>query len=208
MYKKELYKMKIFIFGLFLSLFACTSGGEKSDTNKVQEDTVENTVSMHGGKPVPDKWNDCGGQIGDHPCDFSFVDQNGDTFQLYDNYDTVMVLDFSAIWCSVCNNIAHDAQVFMDDYGDSGFLWVTVLVDNSSGDPPEQSEAASWADIYGITDAPVLAGDRSVVDLSAESGFPISAWPTLVILDKEMIITNGILGWNEQTIRQWVEAQL
>jgi len=182
-----------------------TVDGEPVDT---VEDEPQNSSSIHGGSPVPEEWEDCGGMIGDHPCNFSFLDQNSDTFELYQNYGKVMVLDFSAMWCGVCNNIAHDAQIFMDDYGDKNFLWVTILVDNSTGDPVSQSEANNWADIYGISDCPVLAADRSVIDVTAENGIPVSSWPTIVILDREMIISNGINGWNEQTVRQWVEAKL
>jgi thiol-disulfide isomerase/thioredoxin len=179
---------------------------EITSTNTV--DSVVEEEKMHGGSPVPETWQDCGGMIGNHPCNFSFVDQNGDTFELYQNYGKVILLDFSAIWCGVCNTIANDAQVFMDDYGDQNFLWVTVLVDNSAGQPVSQEEAFNWADLYGVVDAPVLAADRSIVDTTAESGFPISAWPTIVILNREMIISNGMLGWNEQTTRQWIEENL
>jgi len=191
-----------------IGCFACDPSLKSTDDTDSAVTIVTNESDIHGGAPVPQVWSDCGGNIGDHPCDFTFVDQYGDMFQLYDNYNTVMVIDFSAMWCSVCNNIAHDAQVFMDSYGDQGFLWVTVLIDNSQGDPPSEQDIQTWADIYGVSDAPVLAADRSIIDLTANDGFPVSSWPTIIVVDKEMVITNGSHGWNESTVTSWVETQL
>jgi len=193
---------------LLLLFLGCVPKVESADEDTTAAEITESTSNIHGGNPVPEEWEDCGGQIDDHPCDFSLVDQYGDTFTLYDNYNTTIVLDFSTMWCAVCNNMADDAQEFMDDYGSQDFLWVTILIENATGDPPGEEGAQDWADLYGITDAAVLAGDRSLVDLTAESGWPISAWPTIILLDRTMIVKYGINGWNESTVRSWVESEL
>ena len=112
------------------------------------------------------------------------------------------------MWCSVCQNIAPDVQVYQDAYGPHGFLWVTVLVDNASGEPPSIDDIQNWASTYGIETSPVLAGDRSIIDLSGTSGYPISSWPTMVVIDKEMVIYNGLHGWNGTTITAWIEGLL
>ena len=54
----------------------------------------------------------------------------------------------------------------------------------------------------------VLLGDRSLVDLTAETGYPVSGWPTLVVIDQEMVLQHGINGWNEATVRGWVQGLL
>jgi thiol-disulfide isomerase/thioredoxin len=189
-------------------LLGCNPSVVSISDDTTEPEVSENTSNIHGGSPVPEEWEDCGGHIGDHPCNFALVDQYGDTFTLYDNYNTVIVLDFSTMWCSVCNNIAHDAQEFMDDYGSQDFLWVTVLIEDSVGESPGEKGAQDWADLYGIVDAAVVAGDRSLIDLTAESGWPVTAWPTIVILDRSMIVKYGINGWNEETTRSWVESEL
>ena len=164
---------------------------------------------IHGGSPPPVTWTDCNQWPGSHPCDFSLIDQYGDTFTLYDNYDTVMVLDFSTMWCSVCKNIAPLVQPHQDAYGPRGFLWVTVLVEDAQGNDPDEEDIQAWADTYGITSSPVLAGNRAdFVDLSGTTGYPISAWPTLVVIDRGMILVNGINGWNESVVMGWAEDAL
>ena len=193
---------------LLTLLLGCNPSVVSISDDTTEPKVSENESNIHGGSPTPEEWEDCGGQIGDHPCNFALVDQYGDIFTLYDNYNTVIVLDFSTMWCSVCNNIAHDAQEFMDDYESQGFLWVTVLIEDSVGDPPGEQGAQDWADLYGIVDAAVVAGDRSLIDLTAEDGWPVTSWPTIVILDRSMIVKYGINGWNEGTTRSWVEAEL
>ena len=182
----------------------------------VVDDSVDESVdTMHSDSDEqevsPITWSDCSGIPGDKACDFTFKDQNGDDWSLYDNYGTVMVIDFSTVWCGVCKSIAGDVQAHQDAYTSRGhdFLWVTVLVDGVSwGTPPEATDIQSWATTYGITSSPVLVGDRSVIDLSAQDGYPISAWPTLVVVDDTLTVHNGILGWNESTVFGWVDEAL
>ena len=156
-------------------------------------------------------YEDCSGRVGDHPCNFEFLDQNGDTWNLWEHTGTVMVVDFSTIWCGVCNSIAGDAQPYQDTYTDLGydFLWVTVLVDGPTwGTPPIESEIQKWVSSYGMTTSPVLLGDRTVIDTTAASGIPIVSWPTLIIVDQDMRIAFGIGGWSESMITSELESVL
>ena len=159
----------------------------------------------------PITWEDCSGAPGDKACDFTFQDQDGNDWSLYDHYGTVMVIDFSTIWCGVCKSIAGDVQVHQDSYTDLGydFLWVTVLVDGPSwGVPPEASEIQAWVNEYGMTTSPVLRGDRTVIDTTAVDGYPIVSWPTLVVVDETMTIHNGVGGWSESIVFGWVDEAL
>ena len=135
------------------------------------------------------------------------MDQHGDMVNLYDHHDKVIVIDLSTIWCGVCNNIAKEGDEWLSDYGADNFIWLTILVDNATGDPPTLEDIQHWATVYGI-EVPVLVGDRSLVDLNAETGYPVTGWPTLVVIDQEMVLQYGINGWNEATIRGWVQNLL
>ena len=153
-------------------------------------------------------WEECSQKPGDHPCNFTLMDQHGDMVELYDYHGKIIVIDLSAIWCVVCNNIANKGEEFAADYGSENIVWLTILVDGGTwGNPPTLEEIQNWATVYGLT-GPVLLGDRSLVDLTAETGYPVSGWPTLVVIDQEMVLQHGINGWNESTIRGWVQGLL
>jgi thiol-disulfide isomerase/thioredoxin len=135
------------------------------------------------------------------------MDQHEETVELYQHHNKVIVVDFSAMWCGVCRNIAAKGDEFIATYGEENFIWLTVLIDDSSGNPPDLADLQTWATTYGI-EAPVLAGNRDMIDVSGETGYPITSWPTLVVIDRSMVLQYGINGWNETTISGWVESLL
>ena len=152
-------------------------------------------------------WETCSQKPGDHPCNFSLMDQHGDMMDLYDHHGKVIVIDLSTMWCGICNNIAQEGDEWLNDYGVDNFIWLTILIDNAVGDPPTLADIQSWATQYNIS-VPVLVGSRAMVDLTAETGYPCTGWPTLVVIDQDMVLQYGINGWNESTIRSWVESLL
>jgi len=191
-----------------------------TDTVPVVNDTAQNTGnpgqdSNTGQDSSPDDsdrswetWTECSQKPGDHPCNFTLVDQHGKTVELYDYYGKVVVVDLSSIWCAVCKNIAQMGDIMVSDYGADNFVWLTVLIDGPSyGTPPTADEIQAWVEEYQIT-GPVLAADRTLIDLNAETGYPVTSWPTLVVINRDMVLYNGVNGWSESVIRSWVEAAL
>ena len=71
-------------------------------------------------EPIID-WDDCSQQVGDHPCDFTLIDQNGDEFKLYDHHGKVIILDFSTMWCGPCMMAAQEIEHLQQKYGDKIF---------------------------------------------------------------------------------------
>jgi thiol-disulfide isomerase/thioredoxin len=149
-------------------------------------------------------WDECSHKVGEHPCNFSLKNQHGETVELYDYYGKVIVIDLSAMWCGVCQNIASDGETLSQKYGDEDFVWLTILVEDESGTAPDQSDLERWATMFGIT-GQVLAGDRSLVDPNAETGYPVTGWPTIAVVDKEMKIYNGVNGWSESLVVSWID---
>ncbi len=196
-------KLFTLLIGMIFFSISCSGCSAKLETAGLDSSEVES---------IDDRsfvtWETCGQMPGDHPCDFSMVDQHGNKFFLYDHYGKVIVLDFSTMWCGVCNQMAHDAQVFANDYGSQGFVWATILVDDSQGNPPDADDLSVWCSLYGINDAYVLAGDRSIIDYTATVGYPIEAWPTFAVIDREMVLQFGLRGWSETMVRQHVEGLL
>ena len=152
-------------------------------------------------------WDDCAYGIGDHPCNFSLMDQHEETVELYQHNNKVIVLDFSAMWCGICNNIATKGDEWIAKYGAEDFIWITILIDDASGNPPDLKDLQLWTSIYAI-EAPVLAGNRDMIDVNAQTGYPITSWPTLVGIDRSMVLQYGINGWNETTVSGWVGGLL
>ena len=200
---------------------ACKPGVvEQSETSKETAPPesvtqVDDTAQRVTGDTQPDvddrpweTWTECSQKPGDHPCNFSLVDQHGNSVELYDYYDKVIVIDLSSIWCVVCQNIATKGDELVALHGEENFIWITILIDGSIyGVPPTPEEIQSWVEAFNIQ-TPVLSGDRTMIDLSAETGYPVTSWPTLVVINKDMVLVNGINGWNESVIRSWIEASL
>ena len=185
-----------FLILMFQAFFAMgCAKGEADSTDAVE---VEQNINFE----------DCGYGVGDNPCNFSLTDQNNKKFNLWDHYGSAMVLDFSSMWCGYCRIAASTIQETQDRYAAQGFYYVTILVEDYDGSTVEQDDLQSWATAAGITTAPVLAADMSMMDPTGESGWPVTGWPTFVVIDKEMTIYYGQRGWNEAAIEAAIQGAL
>ena len=147
----------------------------------------------------------CSQNIEDHPCNFSLKNQRGESVELYDFYGKVIVVDFSVMWCGPCFSMAQAADPIVNEYGSENIEWLTIIIEDETGQAPDQSDLQRWADAAGIT-GHVLGSDRSMVDLNAQTGYPITSWPTFVVIDQEMVLRYGVSGWSESMLRQMLDS--
>ena len=190
--KRILYHLTAALLCIFL-LGCCTSVvSEKAhvDLTVLEPDTHTPELEVH-------QWKDCSGQLEKHACNFEFNDQYGDRWELYDHYGDIIVLDFSAMWCGVCQYVAQDMQSFYEAYKNKGVIWVTVLLQDLQGMPVTSDKALEWAQTFKITTSPVLAADISIADPNKEDSFAVQVLPTIVVLDRDMVVSYVMDGWNE-----------
>ena len=139
-------------------------------------------------------WDDCSQHIGDHPCDFTLIDQNGDEFSLYDHHGKIIILDFSAMWCGPCMMAATEIEELQQKHGDN-IVYVTILIENQNYNPPTKKDLKKWADYFKIKSAPVLGGSREMISSDPNTGWPVAAWPQFHIIDQNMLLVQSFKGY-------------
>ena len=156
-------------------------------------DTSENNSS---GEYSWATWDTCSQDIGDHPCNFTLENQHGEEVSLYDFYGSAIILDFSVMWCGPCQSAASEVQDVQDKYAANGLTYITVLMETAGGTAPTVDDCNDWAQDFGIVDAPVLAGDRSMIDYSSTNGWNITSWPTFFFITDDMVIHTKLKGYS------------
>jgi thiol-disulfide isomerase/thioredoxin len=186
------------IYFLLLFLLGCASC-----TAELQVDSSQDVVDS---RPW-ETWDECSQQINDHPCNFALKNQHGDEVELYDYYGKIVIVDLSAMWCGPCVSMAQAADPIVADYGAENLEWLTIIIDDEQGNPPDQDDLVRWASANNL-ESHVLAGDRGFIatDSELKSGYPVSGWPTFVVIDQKMILRHGVTGWSETMLRQLVDG--
>lgn len=134
---------------------------------------------------------------------FEMMDQFGEMVDIYDfaQPGKYVILDVSARWCSYCQEMAKwmegESNFYGQYYGDEEWYtdvatavddgdiyWVTVLVENMRGGPPDLSTVQSWYEAYPDPQIPVLAdADQAMIDYL---GRDLYGYPTLFLLNENM----------------------
>jgi len=150
--------------------------------------------------------------IGDKPCNFRLSDQNGDTWDLYEQEGDVILLDFSTMWCYPCQLAGHHAQPLQDEFEDDGVQFVTILLDGyTHGTEPTVEEISEWVHDHNVTTAPILQGSREkMLDTTGTGveGYLLSGFPTYIYIGRDMRFYAGHVGFSEEYARQKIQEGL
>jgi hypothetical protein len=191
-----------------LALQACvphleTKGGQTEPSDWVRP---ENTWSSGEETGPPACLTAEGCAEGETPPDVRLPDQHGDMVSLWQFYGLVVLLDISTGWCLPCQDLGAVTQATQDDFGDQGFVYLTVLQQDADGAPPDVDDALGWAEFFGIETAPVTAdaGDPPATE-EATAGHP---FPMLITIDRAMKVHELVNGTDEATVRAAIEAAL
>jgi len=191
--------MRFFILTL---LSACTPHlvSEREEITGLNWEAPENSWEQN--TPPPNLRGE-GFALGDVPNDFRLVDQHGEQVSLWQFYGSVILLDISTMWCAPCQRIARDVNETWEDYRDEGFIYITVLPEDTDGDTVESNDLNEWADSFGI-EAPVLA-DNEGFGYEVE---PNKVWPVLMLIDRKMTIVAERIPATDEAVRTAIEAEL
>ena len=150
----------------------------------------------------------CAHDVGDDVCNLILKNQNDIIWSLHDQQGDIILLDFSVMWCGPCQSAAEIAEETQKKYEREGFQYVTVLIEDEYGEEIDRGDTERWADVFGIKAAPVLQGSRDLISEDLSIGWPLTSWPTMVIIDRNMVIHTGIHGYSEEWIINNIEDLL
>jgi thiol-disulfide isomerase/thioredoxin len=150
--------------------------------------------------------------IKDHrPCNFESFNSDGVNTYLYDLEGTPFILDISAAWCGPCRMAALEVQEVQDKYSEYDLQYLTLLFENTSGNPPDIQDLKNWKSQNDIIDAPVWGGSRELLVhdvIDTEEGFYMTALPTFYFINEDMRIFSMLEGFNSEVIDQHIEEML
>ncbi len=157
------------------------TGGDKEDASPAEEADGENT----------------GGKSGSAP-DFSFVDADGNSYNLSDFFGTPIVLNFWATWCGPCRNELPEFDAASREYeGKVQFL----IMDLADGVSESMETAVAFVEKNGYS-FPVCF-DTSLEGMKA---YGISAIPVTVFIDADGNIASQSIGsMSGETLRKGIE---
>jgi peroxiredoxin/outer membrane lipoprotein-sorting protein len=119
---------------------------------------------------------------GQAAADFDLTDLRGDSYSLTKLKGKVVMLDFWATWCAPCRREMPHLQKLYSEYKDKGLVLLGVNQEH-----PEQ--ARNFMKQYKLT-FPSLIDRGGVVT----STYGVRGLPTVVVIDREGVITAHLLG--------------
>ena len=130
-------------------------------------------------------------------------DQNGEEVDLWQFYGYVWVLDVSTIWCQPCQDLARELQETADDYGDQGFVYLTVLAEDLEGSVPDTDDLQYWAESWAIEDQPIVS-DTVGFTATLTGG----QYPLVLVIGRDLRVAGRVTVPDDALVREAIEAAL
>ncbi len=142
-----------------------------------------------GGTPVPN---------------WSWVNDAGETVELYDFMGSVVMLNAGAGWCVPCREEAPllESDLYQE-YRDEGFEIIELLVEDNENNPPSQEFLQGWRDEYGLTYTICADPAWTLMPYFTEGSLPFT-----LFLDRAMVPRSSRHGYDKAVYQGVIEQLL
>ncbi len=93
----------------------------------------------------------------------------------------------------------------IEKFGEDEVAYITILIEDPTGNTPDLRDLEDWARINGIELGPVLGGSRDFLD---EGGWDLTGWPTFYFIDKDMVLRAVVRGYSSVVVDNTIEELL
>jgi len=135
-----------------------------------------------------------GSELGSIATNFSAKDQNNNNVSLYDYHGKVILMDFTADWCTSCREKAETAEQFYQSYKNRGFMYILIVIEGS---------ASLWASTYGLTFPVLDDNSQAIYNIYRKGSIPLPH-----VLDHNCTIRYKKEGWNKAEVEDAIKKYL
>lgn len=130
-----------------------------------------------------------GNKVGKLAYDFTLLNKRGRRVKLSDYRGKVVLIDFSTMWCSPCQDEAKHLKTLYKKYKNKGLMIFSVLMEDYTSNPAKPIHCKQWAKTYKQK-FPVLADPFWGVYVAYTDMVDPKQIPYNFIIDK-----NGRVAW-------------